>query len=308
MSDRRMLPPLNAIKAFEVAARLGGFVEAARELAVTPSAVSQQVKQLETWLGRPLFERMPRGLQPTDAARAYLQTLSECLDRIEGATREVMRGDTRAVLSVSVLPSFAAQWLVPRLSRFYDRNPDIEVRLSATDRLVDLEREQIDVALRYGAGQYPGLEVEQVMEETITPVCSPALLQGPTPLREMADLRHHVLLHDDGHNITPLRLTWVGWLKAVGADGLGIEAMRGPVFSDSHLTIRAALAGRGVMLGRSRLVEDELREGLLVAPFAQSLPAVFSYWLVSRPGTAALHKVARFREWLREEASGKAQP
>lgn len=179
-------------------------MEAGKELAVTPSAISQQVKQLETWLGKPLFDRLPRGLQPTDAGKAYLPVLSECLDRLETATREVMLGDMNSVLTVSVPPSFAAQWLVTRLYRFQGEHPEIDIRLSSTNRLVDMEREGVDLCIRHGAGRYPGVISERIMGEYVMPVCAPSLTQGPCPLREVSDLKHHVLLHDEhiGEEIT----------------------------------------------------------------------------------------------------------
>lgn len=299
MPDRRDLPPLNALKAFEAAARHGGFVEASRELSVTPSAVSQQVKQLETWLGRTLFERLPRGLQLTDAGRSYLPSLSESLDRIESATRDVMRGDGSQILTISVPPSFAAQWLVSRLYRFQDAHPEIDIRLSATNRLVDLEREGIDLCVRHGLGLYPDVIKERLMGETIMPVCSPSLIQGPNPLRELADLKRHTLLHDEH---VGLEVTWSSWLKAAGADTLGIDGTRGPLYSDFHLTVRAAIAGRGVIIGRTRLVEEEMESGLLVTPFSFGLLSPLSYWIIHLPGALEKPKVARFRDWLMQEA------
>lgn len=300
MLPRRDLPPLNALKAFEAAARHGGFVEAARELSVTPSAVSQQVKQLETWLGKPLFERMPRGLQMTDVGRTYLPVLSECLDRVEAATRDVMRGDGSQILTISVPPSFAAQWLVSRVHRFQEAFPDIDIRISATNRLVDMEREGIDLCIRHGLGHYPNVVAERLMGETMLPVCSPALATGPNPLREIADLKRHTLLHDEH---VGLEVTWPGWLKEAGADKLGIDGTRGPLYSDFHLTVRAAVAGRGVIIGRTRLVEEEMEAGLLIAPFDFRLLSPLAYWFVYLPGALEKPKIARFREWLLQEAA-----
>lgn len=299
----RRLPPLNALRAFEAAARLGGFVEAARELNVTASAVSQQVKQLEGWLGVPLFERLARGLQATDAARDYLPTLSECLDRMEKATATVMRGEGKATLTVSMLPSFAAQWVVPRIHHFQEARPEIELRIAAAHWLVDFEREDIDLALRYGPGPYPKVHAERLMDEVVMPVCSPRLMDGPHPPRRLADLAHHVLLHDDGPQIARHFLSWESWLRAVGYDGPAIDTERGPVFSDSHLTVRAAVAGRGVMLSRYRLVQDELAAGALIAPMGEVLPASGAYWLVGLPETMAKPKARAFRDWVLKEVA-----
>lgn len=303
MSDSRRLPPLHALRCFEAAARLGSFVGAAEELFVTPSAVSQQVKSLEDWLGVCLFRRLPRGLLLTDAGQAYLPPLREALDRIAQATQEVLKGNVSQVLTVSTLPSFAAQWLVPRLWRFNASHPEVDVRIAASIRLVDFFREDIDLAIRYGDGRYPGLHVEQLLTETIVPMCSPALRDGDPPLRSLADLARHTLLHDEVMTGQNEELTWEHWLR-INANGQ-IECRRGPTFSDAHLTMQAAITGRGVALGRSVLARDALRDGRLVTPFAdiEPLPTVFSYYLVCLPATLERPKVAEFRTWLLEEAA-----
>jgi LysR family glycine cleavage system transcriptional activator len=308
---RRRLPPLNAVRAFEAAARHLSFVAAADELAVTPSAISQQVKQLEEWLGRPLFRRLPRGLVPTETAKAYLPPLTEALDRIDVATTRVRGGKQARVLTVTCLSSFGAQWLTPRLHRFTGRHPDIDIMLATFDRLVDLETEEVDIAIRYGTGIYPGLHVEELMREMIGPVCSPDLAEHPDhPIRAIGDLAHHPLLHDTDA-VADGPLNWEVFLGRVGAvvgTGPGeINAERGPRFSDSHIMIQSCLAGRGVMLGRTGLVADALDAGILVAPFGLTVPSVATYRLVMLPGAMANPKVAAFRAWLYEEL-GRAPP
>jgi LysR family glycine cleavage system transcriptional activator len=295
----RRLPPLKAVRAFEAAARHAGFAAAAEELAVTPSAISQQVKILEDWLGRPLFERHARGLTPTTAALRYLPELTEALDRIERASREAASDGAARTLTVTCLSSFGAQWLTPRLYRFSARHPDIDVMLATFDRVVDLEREPVDIAIRYGTADFPGLHVEELMREWIGVVCSPDLRDHPVhPIRSYADLAHHTLLHDaDGRTGDPL--TWGGFLKRVGAPAF--EAERGPRFSDSHMMGQACLAGRGVMLGRSVLVADALANGTLVAPFGMPVESPMFYRMVMRRAALKDSRVAAFRAWIYEE-------
>lgn len=295
----RRLPPLKAVRAFEAAARHSGFAAAADELAVTPSAISQQVKTLEDWLGVSLFDRHARGLSPTAAALRYLPALSDALDRIEQASREAASGGTARALTITCLASFGAQWLTPRLHRFTGRHPDIDVMLATFDRIVDLEREPVDIAIRYGSTEYPRLRVEELLRERIGVVCSPDLRDHPVhPIRDYGDLAHHVLLHDaDGRDGDPL--TWTGFLARVGA--AGFEAARGPRFSDSHMMGQACLAGRGVMLGRSVLVADALENGTLVAPFGLPVESTMRYRLVMRRDALRDKRVAAFRAWIYEE-------
>ncbi len=296
---RRRLPPLKAIRAFEAAARHQSFVEAADELAVTPSAVSQQVKQLEDWLGRPMFRRLPRGLVLTDAAKSYLPSLTEALDRIDQATRAVSTGPQGRALTVTCLSSFGAQWLAPRLHRFDMLHPDIDVMLATFDRVVDLETEDVDLAIRYGVGAYPNLRVEELMRDDLGVVCSPDLRDHPEyPIRSYQDLCRHTLLHDaDARGDSPL--AWDKFLERLNESG--IDASRGPRFSDSHMVIQACIAGRGVMIGRSALISDAMASGVLVAPFGMPIQSEASYRLLMLPGAEADPRIAAFRLWLYEE-------
>jgi LysR family glycine cleavage system transcriptional activator len=300
----RRLPPLNALRAFEAAARHLSFTQAAQELNVTQAAISHQVKALEERLGVLLFHRRGRTLMLSEAGQAYLPPVREAFDGLATATEGLIRRDSAGTLTVSCLSSFAVTWLVPRLKRFRDTEPDIDVRLSASDQLVDFAREDVDLAIRYGRGDWSGLKVDRIMTEDITPVCSPKLLEGPKRLERPADLRHVTLLHED------MRESWRMWLLAAGVDDVDPE--RGPGFSHANMAIQAAVDGQGVALGRTPLVAAELAAGRLVKPFDISLPAEFAYYLVCPEATAERPKVRAFRAWLlemaAEEAGGEPAP
>ncbi|MFC6854374.1 transcriptional regulator GcvA [Marivibrio halodurans] len=296
---RRSLPPLNAVRAFEAAARHESFAQAADELAVTPSAVSQQVKMLEDILGCALFTRHARGLSLTAAGRRYLPALSEALDLIADASRTAAAGTDDRTLSVTCLGSFGALWLVPRLVDFEAAVPDIDVRLSTSDKIVDLGRDGIDAGVRYGPGPYPGIHAEPLMEETVFPVCAPAMAKRLTRLEDLANVP---LLHDASAGARAT-YSWQSWLRRWPAwlnahDIKGFDASRGPGFTNSTFLVQAAIAERGVMLGRSVLVHDALCAGTLVRPFDMTLPAGARYWFVTTADGLTQRKVARFREWL----------
>lgn len=299
----RRLPPLNALRAFEAAARHLSFTKAAEELAVTPAAVSHQVKALEGQLGVALFRRLTRALSLTDAGQAGLPALREGFDKLgEGVER--MRAHERAgVLAVSLEPSFAAKWLVPRLDRFRAAHPELEVRLDASDRLADFRRDNIDIAIRYGAGHYPGLKVDKLMSEEIFPVCSPRLLTGARPLKRPEDLRHHTLIHLDWDLQDVTAPTWRMWLLAAGVQG--VDFARGPIVSMKSLALQAAIEGQGVALASSVLVAGDLDAGRLVMPFDLSVcdPLDFAYHVVSPERSPDPPKIAAFRAWLLAEAA-----
>lgn len=301
MPPARRLPPLNAVRAFEAAARHESFNAAAEELHVTASAVSQQVKSLEAWLGFDLFERQPRGLILTEAGHRYLPGLTEALDHIANTTRKVVDRGTDQSLTISLMPSLAALWLVPRLHRFTDAHPDICVRVASSERLMDYAREGIDIGIRFGLGRYPGLHSEFLMDERTLPVCSPMLLQKGPPIESVGDLLKHRLLQDGGNRFEESALCWPEWLRQFGYENLDFSGS--PEFSDTHLTTMAATAGRGVMLGRSTLVADALASGALVAPLEDSLPAGISYFVVCPLHAKDQPKVRAFRDWLHAEAS-----
>jgi LysR family glycine cleavage system transcriptional activator len=292
----RRLPPLNAVRAFEAAARHLSFTKAAEELNVTQAAVSHQVKALEERLQVPLFRRLNRGLVLTGAGASYLRELEDILDRLEEATKRLRASEALGALTVSTSTSFAAKWLVPRLQRFRERRPDIDVRIDANDSLTDFRRDDVDVAIRYGRGVYPGLSSVQLLQDIVFPVCSPKLLEGPHHLQEPADLKNFTLLHDQG-----VVEDWRTWLRTAGVNE--VDPTRGPVFSHSAMMIEAAIAGQGVALARRSMVARDVREGRLVQPFPLSLKAEFCYWVVCPEATADKPKVAEFRNWLLEEAA-----
>ena len=289
------LPPLNALRGFEAAARHLSFTKAAEELNVTQAAVSHQIKALEERLGIELFRRTGRGLALTDAGRVYVPAVREAFDRIAEATQRLSESEEGGRLTVSTMHSFAASWLVPRLARFRARHPDIDVLIDAVDHLVQFSRSPVDIGIRYGRGDWPGVRAELLMTEDIFPVCSPVLLDGDHPLTEPAALRHHTLLHDD------MKQNWEVWLSSAGLTG--IDASAGLGFTNSRFVLQAAIDGLGVALARSTLVEDDLAAGRLVRPFALALPSEYAYYVASAPGDWDKPKVAAFRDWLKDEAA-----
>ena len=295
----RPLPALNALRAFESAGRHLSFTKAAAELNVTPAAISHQVKALEELLEVPLFRRLTRALRLTDAGQAALPTLSQGFDKLAQGVKQMRAHCESGVLTISVSPSFGAMWLVPRLEHFRSRHPDIEIRIDGTDRLVDLARDDADVALRYGPGGYNGVRLDCLFSQVNTPVCSPALLSGEHPLGQPDDLRHHTLLHVDWKDA---EASWRMWLLAAGLHD--IDPTRGPHFTMENMAVQAALDRHGVALIGNILVADHLAAGRLVRPFDPSLstPLTFSFYLLSAKDSAEQPKVVAFRDWLLEEA------
>jgi LysR family glycine cleavage system transcriptional activator len=295
----RPLPPLNALRAFESAGRHLSFTKAAAELNVTPAAISHQVKTLEELLEVPLFRRLTRALRLTHAGQAALPTLGLGFDKLAQGVEQMRAHCESGVLTISVSPSFGAMWLVPRLEHFRSRHPDIEIRIDRTDRLIDLARDDADVAVRYGPGGYNGVRVDYLFSQVNTPVCSPALLSGEHPLGQPDDLRHHTLLHVDWKDA---EASWRMWLLAAGLHD--IDPTRGPRFTVENMAVQAALDGHGVALIGDILVADDLAAGRLVRPFDPSLstPLTFSFYLLSAKDSAEQSKVAAFRDWLLEEA------
>lgn len=288
----RRLPPLNALRAFEAAARHLNFMNAANELAVTPSAVSHQVKSLEDWAGLPLFHRDGRRMALTEPAMKYLPAVSAALDQLALATRKLRAGDAgQGWLTVAMMPSFAAKWLVPRMAAFRETHPQIDLWIATFEGQTGELAPEIDVAIRYGKGDWPGLTATKVITEEIFPVCAPSFADR---FRTPQDLTQVTLLHDE------LREDWAMWLKAAGVTD--IDSYRGPGFDDSALLIQAAIEGLGVALARSALVEDDLADGRLIKPFAIGLPATSAYYLVHAAGAESLPKVKAFTSWLLNEA------
>jgi LysR family glycine cleavage system transcriptional activator len=295
------LPSLNALRAFEAAGRHLSFSKAAEELHVTPAAVGHQVKALEHDLGTVLFDRLNRALQLTPAGQSLLPGLSEVFYRVTEVVETFRRRDLNRPLTVSMPPSFGATWLMPRLERFRARYPDIDVRLDADNRIVDLVHDDVDVGLRYGLGDYPGMRVDALMSEEVFPVCSPRLLEGKHPLRALEDLHWHTLLHVDGYVQDDYWPDWNMWLHSAGVGD--IEVRRGLHFSHTSMAFQAAVAGQGVALGSRVLAGNDLRAGRLVRPFTQGSPMSFAYYMVCPEALADEPRIAAFREWIIEEAA-----
>ncbi|RAK52846.1 transcriptional regulator GcvA [Phenylobacterium deserti] len=297
--ERRRLPPLNALRAFEAAARHLNFSRAADELSVTPGAVSQQIQNLEDYVGAALFKRTPKGLLLTDAAQTALPALREAFDRLAEAASLLTAAVDGRRLTITAAPSFAAKWLVPRLGKFEQAHPQVDVWLSAGLELVDLTAGEVDVAIRYGAGRYPGLEVRRLMSETVIPVISPELL-AQTPLSSPEDLSSHVLLHDGSPDLDDSCPDWSMWLAARGVKG--VDGMRGPRFNQSSLVIEAAVNGRGVALAKQTLAQADLEAGRLVAPLQIATAVDFAYYLVHPKAKGRLPQVKAFISWIEAEA------
>jgi LysR family glycine cleavage system transcriptional activator len=290
----RRLPPLNALKAFEAAARHESFTRAAEELCVTQGAVSHQVKALEAELGLKLFSRQRQRIIITEAGRSYLEVVRDALDRIATGTERLLQRQSAGALTISTSPNFAAKWLVHRLGRFAQAHPGIELRVSASLHHVDFAREDVDVAVRHGDGQASGLSVTRLCAEELTPVCSPKLLTGRNSLRNPANVARHTLLHLGDRN------DWKKWLDAAGIDT--VDLSRGPVLNQASMVLDAAVDGQGIALARSALAAWDLIGGRLVRPFELSLPVPYAYWIVCPKATANLPKIVLFREWLLSEA------
>lgn len=298
-THRRRLPPLNALRAFEAAARHLNFSRAADELSVTPGAVSQQIQNLEDYVGAALFKRTPKGLLLTDAAQTALPALREAFDRLAEAASLLTAAVDGRRLTITAPPSFAAKWLVPRLGAFERAHPQVDVWLSAGMELVDLSAGEVDLAIRYGAGRYPGLEVKRIVSETVIPVISPALL-AEIPLSSPEDLAGHTLLHDGSPDIDDSCPDWSMWLAARGLRG--IDGQRGPRFNQSSLVIEAAANGRGVALAKRTLAQADIDAGRLVAPLQIATAVDFAYYLVHPKAKGRLPQVKAFTAWIEAEA------
>jgi LysR family glycine cleavage system transcriptional activator len=295
----RRLPSLNALRAFEAAARHESFTKAADELAVTQGAVSHQVKALEGELGLRLFARERQRLVITDAGRSYLEVVRDAFDRLAVGTNQLLQFQSAGILTVTTSPNFAAKWLVHRLGRFAEAHPEIDLRISASLQHVDFAREDIDLAVRHGDGQWPGMHVTRLCVERVFPVCSPAFVRGRGKLRSLADLGRHTLLHVND------RRDWAKWLEAAAVDG--VDAGRGPIFNQASMAIDAAVDGQGIALARTALAAWDILSGRLVRPFELGLKADYAYWIVCPKPTADLPKISTFREWLLAEAAEDAR-
>ena len=297
---RRRLPPLNALRAFEAAARHLNFSRAADELSVTPGAVSQQIQNLEDYVGAALFKRTPKGLLLTDAAQTALPALREAFDRLAEAASLLTAAVDGRRLTLTAAPSFAAKWLVPRLGKFEEAHPQVDVWLSAGMDIVDFATGEVDLAIRYGSGRYPGLEVTRLLSETVIPLASPELLAN-TPLNDPTDLSNHILLHDGSPDADDSCPDWAMWLAARGIKN--VDGNRGPRFNQSSLVIEAAVNGRGVALAKQTLAQADIDAGRLVAPLQIATAVDFAYYVVHPKTKGRLPQVKAFVSWIQAEAA-----
>lgn len=292
--DLRQLPALNAIRAFEAAARHENFSRAADELFVTHGAVSHQVRALEDELGVPLFVRKGKRLCLTGAGARYAQQVRTALMMLADATRDVRASDRDRRLVISMLSSFAARWVTPRIGSFIERHPEIDVELQSTNGLTDFARDDVDLAIRFGFGVYPGLHVELLLDEVFFPACAPTLNGGKLP-QTPADLVHYNLLRSDDE-------LWRPWFDSAGLDTL-TEPKRGVLYQDSSNLLQAAIDGQGIALVRRSLAIHELRQGRLVRLFDIDGPSPWNYYFVCPPPLVNAPRVQAFRTWLRQEVA-----
>jgi DNA-binding transcriptional LysR family regulator len=300
----RRLPSLDFLRGFEAAGRRLSFTLAAQELFVTQSALSRQIKALEDALGAALFERRHRALALTPAGAAFHREVTDVLDALANAAERVRGGSRSPGLTLSTTVSFASLWIIPRLATFRARHPEVEVYVSADDRLVDLARGDVDVAVRYLPDASAPQNAVRLFGERMTPVASPAVANGASPLRSPADLTDHVLLHlDDPEGRTPW-LDWRSWLASNGQPGLKpAGSLRFRIYDQ---VVQAAVGGQGVALGRLPMIAEHLRDGRLVAPFARKYESARGYFALAAPRVAERDDVAAFLRWLADEAALEA--
>jgi|TARA_B110000211_G_scaffold14041_1_gene14698 LysR family transcriptional regulator, glycine cleavage system transcriptional activator len=284
------LPPLNALRAFEASARQLSFTRAAEELFVTQAAISHQIKALEDNLGIKLFMRKNRALLLTEEGQSYYLDIKDIFNALHDATERLLARGEKGAITVSMQPSFAIQWLVPRLNTFNLLHPDIDVRIKAVDQPENSLTEDVDLAIYYGRGRWRGIHAEQLHTEYLIPVCSPLLLSGKKPLNEIADLAQHTLLHDTS------RRDWKRWFKHVDVRGGNVN--HGPIFSHSAMVLQAAIHGQGVALAHSVLAKPDIDSGRLVCPFKEVLVSKNSYYIVCREQQLEIGKITAFREWV----------
>jgi len=290
------LPPLGPLRAFEAAVRLLSFTRAAAELHVTQGAVSQQVKQLEQQLGFALFRRLPRKLELTEQGRSFHQVVASALRQIADKAEALKSADDNRPVTVSVVPSFAAKWLIPRLTQFRRDHPDIAVRVDADHRRVDLRASEVDLAVRFTGRRYPDLHCVELFRDRIFPVCSPDLVREGRAPRRPEDLRNAVLLHDHAAMTDGITSDWDHWVKEVGVED--VDVSKGPGFTQGDMVLQAAMLGDGIALTRSSLAELDLASGRLVRPLDISIPCPWAHYIVCLEEALNRPHVATVYDWL----------
>jgi LysR family glycine cleavage system transcriptional activator len=296
-------PPLADLRVFEAAARHRSFTRAAAELGVTQGAVSQRIRRLEEALDLRLFERLTRALVLTNQGQTLATAVGDGLARIDQGLAEIggqHAPRNAATLTVSLTASFASKWLLPRLTRFQEQHPEIEVRIAAEDRFADFAADGVDLGIRFGRGIYPGLNATLLMPDIVFPVCNPVLLNDGAPVTSPEDLLRCVLLHDAAAEHDGSGCDWRPWFESAG---LEIERLEGLRLSPGQLVLEAAVNGLGIALGRATLVNDELAEGRLVRPLRHTMTTAFSYYLVRRPKADTAGHLSAFVAWLQDEAT-----
>ncbi len=306
-----LFPGLRSLRAFDAAAEHLSFTRAADDLAVTPAAISHQIKELESQLGVSLFTRTSRSMRLTREGEILHTAAHESLEVLSRALVRIKRMENRKQLRVSASPSLAAKWLVPRLDRFLSLMPGADVRVDVSHAVVDFDREDIDIAIRFGEGRYPGLHADMLFQDNVFPVCNPKIITKEKPLKTPRDLLKHTLIHLDWEAQGSPWPNWKMWMKASGINDFDDRA--GLHFGQTSFAVQAAIDGMGVALGDSNLVADDLVAGRLVKPFELSLraPKQFAYYVITRADTADAPMVNAFRDWCMAEArltEGKAPP
>ncbi len=292
----RRLPPLNALRAFEAAARHASMSAAADELSVTPAAVSHQVKALEDYFGVSLFHRAVRTITLSAAGATLLPYLSDGFDRLTEGCQKLAQHENSGPLMLSSAPAFAAKWLMRNINDFNERHPEVPIRIDGSLAVTDFARDEIDAVVRFGQGPYRGLHADALAHEDVVPVCAPSLLNGSKPLRKPSDLAQHMLIHVDWFAAPGVQPDWAMWLKTAGLDD--IDATKGPMLTTDSLAVEAAISGVGVALLSEFLVEPEIASGRLVKPFDLVLTSSYQYWFLCPPSHLERPKVAAFRAWL----------
>ncbi|NQW01739.1 MAG: transcriptional regulator GcvA [Rhodospirillales bacterium] len=299
------LPPLNSLRAFNAAARHMSFQDAAEELFVTPAALSYQIRQLEDHLGVKLFNRLNRAVELTEMGLLIAPGIREGFARLSKTMQQLERRKSSNVLVISAGPAITAKWLAPRLYRFVSKHPNIDARVSSSVKKVDLEEDDVDVAIRFGAGKYAHCRTEKLFDEYVTPMCSPALVNGDRPLRTPDDLKNHTLISDDTHVGFFDLADWNAWFEQAGVKD-GNQGHGKLQFNVADHALDAAISGAGVVLGRTALAQGDLDAGRLVMPFDLKIKADFSFFLVYLESRAEDPNIRAFRDWLMDEIGGYA--
>ncbi len=293
----RDLPPPIALRSFEAAARHLSFTRAAVELNVTQAAISHQIKILEEYLSVPLFIRLTRKLLLTNEGQSLYTTVNSSFNSIEEISTRIRTGAEDEIINVSLTPYFSAKWLTVRLSRFWAKHPNIDLRLHHSPQPENLDRTDVDIAISWGQDSWQDFDSRRLLTARVVPVCSPKLVTTERPLSKIDDLYHHTLLHENDYSL------WSLWLNRAGVKDVNVK--RGSTMDDANVILQAAIDGQGVALGTDMLLDDELSSGRLIMPLGPSLSMQYSYYVVCKPGALERPKIRSFYEWLLEEAEAE---